>query len=54
MEIAKKALEKGVAVVPGDVFYSADDIKSPAIRLNFSYCKPEDLNAAIQLLARVF
>ena len=53
MEIAKKALEKGVAVVPGDVFYSADDIKPPAIRLNFSYCKPEDLNAAIQLLARV-
>ncbi|MFP6844431.1 MAG: PLP-dependent aminotransferase family protein [Thalassolituus sp.] len=53
MQIAKMALKKGVAIVPGSVFYIEEDIQSPAIRLNFSYCKPEQLATAIQLLASV-
>jgi 2-aminoadipate transaminase len=53
MAIAKAALEKGVAVVPSHVFYMDDNIQVPALRLNFSYCTPEKLTAAIQALASV-
>lgn len=53
MEIAKAALANGVAVVPSDVFYINESDQAPALRLNFSFCGPEQLTTAIQSLASV-
>lgn len=53
ISIAKAALEKGVAVVPSDVFYISDDFQPPALRLNFSYCTPDKLTKAIQVLSSI-
>ena len=53
MDIAKLALNNGVAVVPGDVFYTNENNFLPALRLNFSYCTPDKLKVAMKILAKI-
>jgi len=58
MALAREALSKGVAVVPGDVFYRTDDplrlSSAPALRLNFSHAQPEQIDCAIARLKNAF
>ncbi|MDH7490316.1 MAG: PLP-dependent aminotransferase family protein [Anaerolineae bacterium] len=50
-EFMKTALEEKVAYVPGAAFYP-DEGDHNAMRLNFSYCRPEIIREGIQRLAR--
>lgn len=50
IEIARCALEQGVAVVPGDVFFTEHSLMKPALRLNFSCESPDKLDEAIKRL----
>ncbi|MBO1257018.1 PLP-dependent aminotransferase family protein [Alteromonas sp. 5E99-2] len=50
--VAKKLLEQGVCVVPGSVFYPQGCESKPALRLNFSYCNPEQLSTAIGVIEK--
>ena len=52
-QLAGRALQNKVAVVPGDVFYPAGAQVAPALRLNFSHASPEQLDLAVQRLAEV-
>jgi len=58
MALAREALNKGVAVVPGDVFYRADDplrhTSAAALRLNFSHSEPGQIDCAIARLKCAF
>ncbi|MFI0471154.1 PLP-dependent aminotransferase family protein [Halomonas sp. HMF6819] len=52
LDIAKRALSKGVAVVPGNAFYHDDFLPSEAaLRLNFSHACPSTLREAVRRLA---
>ncbi len=51
--VAAAAMKAGVAVVPGDVFYSDPTQAQAALRLNFSYNEPEMLQEAVRRLSRV-
>ena len=53
MEVTQELLDKNVAVVPGDVFYSAPTGKPPALRLNFTHCTFEQLGVAVDRLSKV-
>ena len=57
-KIAKRALDNGVAVVPGSVFYPANQGQTrppqAALRLNFSHCDSDSLQEAVRRLAAVF
>lgn len=58
LAVAKEALDKGVAIVPGNAFFPASDspyTESPvsAIRLNFSHETPDTLTEAVRRLASV-
>jgi len=53
IQLAQAALKKGVAIVPGSVFYQHHSNSSPAIRLNFSNSDPKQLQEAVQRLAQV-
>jgi DNA-binding transcriptional MocR family regulator len=57
MDIAKKALRKGVAVVPSKVFYAPRNIEEgcyeSALRLNFSHACHDDLSTAVERLKAV-
>lgn len=52
-KLAQQALKNGVAVVPSTVFYQEDNTKNKtALRLNFTNAQPDELNIAIDRLAR--
>lgn len=51
MALASRAIESGVAVVPGDVFYPGNDAPGSYLRLNFSHTPMEDFDDALQRLA---
>ncbi len=53
MEIFKKGIQEGVAVMPGVPFY-VDDGGCRTIRLNFSASSKEQIEAGMSRLARVF
>lgn len=53
ISVAKEALKKGIAVVPGNVFYTdheSSNAIAPALRLNFSHTQPAQIETAIALL----
>ena len=52
MALAGRAIENGVAVVPGDVFFPGNDAPGAFLRLNFSHTPATEFNDAIQRLAR--
>jgi len=48
----RSALAERVAFVPGDSFYAGDDLESYRhLRLNFSYCAPEQIREGIRRLS---
>lgn len=49
-ELTKLLGDKGVIVMPGDVFYSKYNIENNFIRLNFSYPKEQDIKDGIEKL----
>ena len=49
----QKALNQGVAVVPGDVFYPQRENVSAALRLNFSNSEASLLKEATKRLSKV-
>lgn len=51
MEVAKKALEKNLAIVPAEVFYL--NKKSNEIRLNFTNSTNEEIEKGIKILAKI-
>ena len=53
-QLAKSALENGVAVVPASVFYSGEANAPAALRLNYSHSTLERLKEAVSRLANVF
>ncbi len=53
MQTAQQALDKKVAVVPGDVFYLEHKTPKPALRLNFSHCDASELEAGVERLRSV-
>ncbi|MGH1540955.1 MAG: PLP-dependent aminotransferase family protein, partial [Arenicella sp.] len=53
MDLAAKALEQGLAVVPSESFYADATDKPAALRLNFSHTAPEEIPEAVQRLKRV-
>ena len=53
MAIARAAMARGVAVVPGDVFYCGGERGAPALRLNFSHSPVELLATAVERLCAV-
>jgi DNA-binding transcriptional MocR family regulator len=54
MDVTQALMQKNVAVVPGDVFYSNADIIQPALRLNFTHSTLAQLETAVERLADVF
>lgn len=50
ISLANKLIDKGVAVVPSDVFYPSEEIIKPALRLNFSHCSPKNLEKAVSII----
>lgn len=50
----ERALERGVAYVPGRVFFTEDGEGAGTMRLNFTKSDPETLDRAIETLAAVF
>ena len=52
VKLAKSAMENGVAVVPGSVFYRKGDAQVSALRLNFTNANEEELTLAVQRLAK--
>ncbi|MFT6407173.1 MAG: DNA-binding transcriptional MocR family regulator [Arenicella sp.] len=53
MDVTQALLEKNVAVVPGDVFYSSAELMQPALRLNFTHSSLQELETAIGRLSDV-
>jgi 2-aminoadipate transaminase len=53
MDVTQALLEKNVAVVPGDVFYSRAEILQPALRLNFTHSTHQQLQITIGRLSDV-
>ena len=53
-ELAKCAINNGVAVVPSTEFYADVNISLPALRLNFSYNKPAMLKEGVKKLEHTF
>ena len=51
--LAKSALEQGVAVVPSSVFYHDKASQTSALRLNFTNATVEELDIAVERLAKV-
>ncbi|MFT7128059.1 MAG: 2-aminoadipate transaminase [Gammaproteobacteria bacterium] len=54
LKVARAALEEGLAVVPGDVFFqkSSNTERESALRLNFSHTHPDRLNESVARLNR--
>lgn len=52
LEVAARAIQNNLAVVPGDVFYPDDRAPYPALRLNFSHTPIEKFDEAIRRLER--
>lgn len=52
-QVASKALESGVAVVPSDAFYPNQNYHTSALRLNFSNSKRSQLRTAVYRLSGV-
>ena len=54
LQVARAALDEGVAVVPGDVFFqnAIQSKQEPALRLNFSHTHPDRLAESIARLNR--
>ena len=48
-----KAIEAGVAYIPGSKFYPTGAERTNEIRLNFSYATPADLREGVTRLARI-
>ena len=53
MEVTRELLDKNVAVVPGNVFYSTPTGKPSALRLNFTHSTFEQLGVAVDRLSNV-
>ncbi len=53
MELTQTLLKKNVAVVPGDVFYSCENLAKPALRLNFTHSTLEQLETAVARIGEV-
>lgn len=52
-ELIDRALEKGVAYIPGESFFAGDDGKN-AMRLNFTSVSEEEIVEGIKILAELF
>lgn len=52
MTLLYQALERGLAFMPGEPFF-AKQAEFPALRLNFSHSKPEEIQQGITLLAEL-
>lgn len=52
-EVNKLAIEKGIAFVPGEVFY-ADGSGKSTLRLNYTMIDPETIDKAIKILGDLF
>ncbi|WED22906.1 PLP-dependent aminotransferase family protein [Vibrio sp. JC009] len=52
-KLAKELLAEGVAIVPSDVFYPQNAEKQAAMRLNFSNATPDEIEIAVDKLAKV-
>lgn len=52
LQVARDALEEGLAVVPGNVFFHEDALMTPALRLNFSHSSPENLALGVSRLEK--
>lgn len=52
LELAKTAIDNGVAVVPGSAFYTSPVGKPSALRLNFSHNSPVELKEAVKRLKK--
>lgn len=52
-EFVKKCLENKVAVIPGNVFYTADNAKCNAVRINFSTPTAEKIDIGTGIIAKV-
>ena len=50
MEVARRCLNRGVAIVPGDVFY-VESAPVKAMRLNFSHSTPAQIELGVKRLA---
>lgn len=50
----KKAIENGIAYVPGEVFYSDPESGKNTLRLNYTMIDPETIEVAIKTLANLF
>ena len=53
-EINELAIDKGIAFVPGEVFYSDDKMGKNCFRLNFTMISPETIEKAIKILGNLF
>lgn len=53
-EMNKKAIENGIAFVPGEVFYSNPLLGKNTLRLNYTMIDPETIEKAIKTLASLF
>ncbi len=53
-EINELAINKGIAFVPGEVFYSDDKMGKNCLRLNFTMISPETIEKAIKILGNLF
>jgi 2-aminoadipate transaminase len=52
LTLAESLLKQGVAVVPSNVFYNSDNDAPPALRLNFTHAKPDELEIAVSKIER--
>lgn len=53
-EINKLAINKGIAFVPGEVFYSDNEMGKNCLRLNFTMISLETIEKAIKILGNLF
>jgi len=52
-ELFEAARKKGVAFIPGNIFFPANTYRKNALRLNFSYPSVEDIHRGIEKLGRI-
>ncbi len=53
-KINKKAIEKGIAFVPGEVFFSGTNTGKNTLRLNFTMVDSSEIDTAIKKLSEIF
>lgn len=53
-EMNQRAIESGIAFVPGDVFYSDGISGKNSLRLNYTMITPEQIDQAIKILGDIF